>query len=120
MNDIAALLKTFADAHGMSGYEEHVATLLRRELEPLTDEVTVDTMGNVIGVRNGEGPTIMVAAHMDEIGAMVPEGDGPWLRALMSLGFESLGEFGWLVARLPLPGVAASPGATVTLGAVNA
>ncbi|MDD3828260.1 MAG: hypothetical protein PHY79_20030, partial [Anaerolineae bacterium] len=60
------------------------------------------------------------AGGLDEIGAMVPEGDGPWLRALMSLGFESLGEFGWLVARLPLPGVAASPGATVTLGAVNA
>jgi len=61
------------------------------------------------------------AGGLDEIGAMVPEGDGPWQRTLMSLGFESLGEFGWLVARLPLPGLAASPGAAVvTLGAGNA
>ncbi len=86
MNDIAALLKTFADAHGMSGYEEHVATLLRRELEPLTDEVTVDTMGNVIGVRNGEGPTIMVAAHMDEIGAMVSHIDDDGFLKMVPVG----------------------------------
>ena len=35
------------------------------------DEVTVDGMGNVVGVRRGEGPAIMLAAHMDEIGLMV-------------------------------------------------
>jgi putative aminopeptidase FrvX len=71
MKDIAALLSTFADAHGLSGYEDDVASLLRHEMEPLVDEVSIDKMGNVVGVRRGEGPTVMVAAHMDEIGLMV-------------------------------------------------
>ena len=31
----------------------------------------IDKMGNVIGIRAGDGPTVMIAAHMDEIGAMV-------------------------------------------------
>lgn len=71
MDDIAALLARFSNAHGLSGYEDEVAALLRDELEPLVDEVRTDTMGNVIGVRTGDGPTVMVAAHMDEIGLMV-------------------------------------------------
>jgi putative aminopeptidase FrvX len=86
MNDIAALLKTFADVHGMSGYEDDVAALLRQELEPLTDEVTIDTMGNVIGIRNGQGPTIMVAAHMDEIGAMVSHIDDDGYLKMVPVG----------------------------------
>lgn len=61
------------------------------------------------------------AGGLDEIGAMVPESDEPWQRALVDLGFESLGEFGWLVARLPLPGLAGMAGeATAAMGAGNA
>jgi putative aminopeptidase FrvX len=71
MKDIAALLSRFSDAHGLSGYEEDVAALLKRELEPLVDDLTIDKMGNVIAIRSGEGPAVMVAAHMDEIGLMV-------------------------------------------------
>jgi putative aminopeptidase FrvX len=69
--DIAALLSRLSDAHGLSGYEDDIAALLKTELEPLVDEVTIDRMGNIIGIRHGEGPTVMIAAHMDEIGLMV-------------------------------------------------
>ena len=62
MKDILALLRLFADAHGLSGYEDEVAALLKKELEPLVDEVTIDKMGNVIGVRRGDGPTLLGAA----------------------------------------------------------
>jgi putative aminopeptidase FrvX len=75
MKDIATLLATLADAHGVSGYEDDIAALLKRELEPLVDQVSIDKMGNVIAVRRGEGPTVMVAAHMDEIGLMVSHVD---------------------------------------------
>ncbi|MBN1628142.1 MAG: M42 family metallopeptidase [Thermoleophilia bacterium] len=71
MSDIGPLLKRFSDAHGLSGYEDEVAALLRAELESLVDEVTTDKMGNVVATRRGDGPTVMVAAHMDEIGLMV-------------------------------------------------
>jgi len=71
MKEIQRLLTLFADAHGVSGHEGAVASLLAAELEPLVDEVTTDGMGNVVGTRNGTGPSIMIAAHMDEIGFMV-------------------------------------------------
>jgi endoglucanase len=41
------------------------------ELEPYVDNIRKDIMGNLIASRNGEGPSIMLAAHMDEIGLMV-------------------------------------------------
>ena len=71
MEDIGRLLAIFADAHGVSGYEGNVSDLLAKELEPLVDEVRVDTMGNCVGIRRGGGPGVMIAAHMDEIGLMV-------------------------------------------------
>ena len=71
MDHLLALLTKFSNAHGLSGYEDDVAALLRAELEPLVDEVRTDSMGNVIGIRSGDGPAVMVAAHMDEIGMMV-------------------------------------------------
>jgi hypothetical protein len=49
-----------------------------------------------------------VGGGLDEIGAMVPANDLPWQGALLDLGFQSLGNFGWLIARLPLPGFASS------------
>jgi putative aminopeptidase FrvX len=71
MDELRRLLALFANAHGVSGYEGELSELLSRELEPLVDEVTLDGMGNVVGVRRGDGPAIMIAAHMDEIGFMV-------------------------------------------------
>ena len=78
MKDLAALLAKFSNAHGLSGYEDAVASLLVDELTPLTDEVRIDPIGNVIATRAGDGPVVMVAAHMDEIGLMVKyiESDG--------------------------------------------
>jgi ribosomal protein S18 acetylase RimI-like enzyme len=48
-------------------------------------------------------------AGLDEVGAMVPEGDRPWQKALLDAGFRSLGDFNWFIADLPLPGLAAPP-----------
>jgi endoglucanase len=86
VDDLAALLRLFADAHGLSGYEDDVAALLKREMEPLVDEVRIDTMGNVIGVRAGAGPAVMVAAHMDEIGLMVRHVDEDGYLRVVSVG----------------------------------
>lgn len=71
MDEIRRLLTLFADAHGVSGYEGHIGALLTQELESLVDEVKTDAMGNVVGTRRGDGPAIMIAAHIDEIGFMV-------------------------------------------------
>jgi ribosomal protein S18 acetylase RimI-like enzyme len=50
-----------------------------------------------------------VTSGLDEIGAMVPEEDWLLRDTLLARGFRSMGNFRWLVARLPLPGLARSP-----------
>ncbi len=57
---------------GPSGFESSVAEYMRRELKPHADDVTIDRMGNVIARKKGNSNlTIMLAAHMDEIGLIV-------------------------------------------------
>ncbi len=54
--------------------------ILRREFRAAGLEISTDGMGSIIGVLRGspDGPRIMLAAHMDEVGAIVkyltPEG----------------------------------------------
>ncbi len=55
-------------------------------------------------------------ADLDEVGAMVPEGNWLLQQALLSGGFRSLGDFHWLVAGLPLPGWAGSLGPSLVHG----
>lgn len=86
MNDLRELLALFADAPGISGHEDEVARLLTEKLKPLVDEVTTDIMGNVIGIRRGEGPRIMLAAHMDEIGLMVKHIDDKGFLRFIPIG----------------------------------
>jgi putative aminopeptidase FrvX len=71
LKEIKSLLEKFTNAHGVSGSEDSVRELLELELEPYVDTIRKDTMGNLITSKNGDGPSIMLAAHMDEIGLMV-------------------------------------------------
>jgi endoglucanase len=69
------LLTALAEAHGTSGHEDRVRSIVAPELEALCDRVEVDPLGNVLGTRAGDGPRLMLAAHMDEIGLMVTHVD---------------------------------------------
>lgn len=51
-----------------SGRESLAAEAIRREIQPYCDEITTDVMGNLIAHKKGEGPRLMLSAHMDEIG----------------------------------------------------
>lgn len=67
------LIKKLTEAYGPSGHEEQIREVIRAEVEPLADEVRVDALGNLIAVKKGSGggKTVMLAAHMDEIGLIV-------------------------------------------------
>ncbi len=64
------LIKTLAETWGPSGYEHRVREVVRAEVEPYADEVTVDPLGNLICRVGSGGKRVMIAAHMDEIGVM--------------------------------------------------
>lgn len=96
------LLKRLCEASGIPGREDRLRQLVIDELRPLVDEVSVDTLGNVIGLRRararrsdaeseGEQATIerrrvMIAAHLDEIGFLVKHVDERGFLRLQPLG----------------------------------
>ena len=66
------LLKRLSEVPGVAGHEDEVRALVVAEMRPLVDEISVDTLGNVVGLKRGRGERrVMVAAHMDEIGFIV-------------------------------------------------
>ncbi len=75
---------------GISGREERIRSVVRAELEPMVDEVTVDRLGSVTGVRRDGGPRVMLAAHMDSIGFLVKHiDDDGFLRISPVGGFDA-------------------------------
>ena len=69
------LLKKLSEAQGPSGNESVVRTLIKKELKPYVDEMYTDKYGNLIARQKGKGVSVMLAAHMDEVGLMVGEVD---------------------------------------------
>jgi putative aminopeptidase FrvX len=64
-------LTQLASTPGVSGREEQVAGLIADQISPFVDSVAVDSLGNIMATREGCGPTLMLEAHMDEVGFMV-------------------------------------------------
>lgn len=82
------LIKELCETPGVPGREERLRAVVRREMAGLVDEIRVDALGNLIGVKRNEGaPKLMIAAHMDEIGYIVSyiDKEKGWLR-LQPLG----------------------------------
>jgi len=80
------LLKELTEAHGTSGYEDNIRTIVRRELAGVGD-LSSDAMGNVICLKRGSGgKKVMLAAHMDEIGFIVKFIDSNGFLRLNPLG----------------------------------
>lgn len=67
------LIKKLVESYGPSGFEDQIRGTVRSEIEPYSDQITVDVMGNLIAHKKGDGTglKIMLAAHLDEIGIMV-------------------------------------------------
>ncbi len=81
------LLKRLCEAPGVPGREDQIRAVTLDALRPLVDDVRVDVMGNVIGLkRGGGGPRVMIAAHMDEIGFLVSHIDDQGFIRLQPVG----------------------------------
>jgi putative aminopeptidase FrvX len=67
-----SFLERLLDAPGPSGFEVRAARVWREEAEAFASDVTVDVSGNSYATVNpGDGPTVMLAGHIDEIGLQV-------------------------------------------------
>jgi putative aminopeptidase FrvX len=67
------MYEALTSANGIPGYEEPVRRVMRQYLEPLSDEILIDNLGSIAGVKKGtgNGPKVMVAGHLDEVGFIV-------------------------------------------------
>lgn len=87
-SQLLTLTTEYAAIDAVSGHEQDLVKRLAADLQPYCDSVVVDAFGNVIGTRTGpeSAPSLMVAAHSDEIGAVVKsvEPDG-------AIRFEPIG-----------------------------
>lgn len=71
------MLKELTDAKGISGNERETREVMKKYIEPYADELMYDNLGSLIAVKKGkeDGPKIMVAGHLDEIGFMITQID---------------------------------------------
>jgi len=65
------LFKTLTELQGAPGNEHPIRSFMKEQIEPFSDEIVQDNLGGVFGVKNGSGPKVLVAGHMDEVGFMV-------------------------------------------------
>jgi len=68
------LLDQLCAIHAVSGREDMMIAFVRDYIHPLVDEVSVDNLGNVVGIiRGSQYPDcrLMLQAHMDELGLIV-------------------------------------------------
>ena len=69
--ELKELTKRIVAPYSPAGDEALIAEVIKKEIEGLADEITIDPLGNLIAHKKGTGPKVMLAAHMDEIGVIV-------------------------------------------------
>ena len=90
--DLEKHLGQLSEAPGLSGYEGPIREIVRGTWEELADELTTDALGNLLAIRRGTDDEprrrILVTAHMDEIGLMVTQIEGSFLRVTKVGGID--------------------------------
>jgi len=84
------LLKKLTDAAGIPGYEAPVRRVVSEALAEHVDSIDTDALGNLVAHKVGDGPVVLVAGHMDEIGFFVShiEEETGFLRINPAGGFD--------------------------------
>lgn len=81
--ELRDMIAELASRGGPSGFEDGVFETASRLLAPLVDTVETDTLGSLIGIRRcgkKNAPTVMLDAHLDEVGLIVTGYEGGMLR----------------------------------------
>jgi putative aminopeptidase FrvX len=81
-DDLTALMKL----PGLSGHEERVRAMIRTQIEALGCAARTDMLGNLVTTFPGEGLTVMIFAHMDQLGFIVRRIDPDGMIRLERLG----------------------------------
>lgn len=82
------MLKDLTDAKGVPGHEKEARDVMQQYITPYADEVYTDNLGSLIAKKTGDanGPKIMLAGHLDEVGFMVTRIDDNGYLYFQALG----------------------------------
>lgn len=69
------LLKSIMKVYGPVSQEYDVRSFIESEIKDYVDEIHIDTLGNLVARKKGDGKKIMISSHMDQIGFMVTDID---------------------------------------------
>lgn len=77
LDQTLTMLKDLTDAKGIPGNERDVKKVMQSYIETYADEVSTDRLGSLIAKKEGNanGPKVMLAGHLDEVGFMVTKID---------------------------------------------
>ncbi len=67
------LLEKLCNEYGVSGDEHRVRSLILDQIRDFADDITIDSMGNVLAFKRGKNSSkrVMLCAHMDEVGFII-------------------------------------------------
>lgn len=87
---LATLLRDLSNIDALPGHEQPIICYLQEKFKNFADELHIGKNGNFYARKNGRQPglTVMVAAHMDEIGLVVRQ-----IEAQGTIRFDKLGWF---------------------------
>ncbi|MGL5978612.1 MAG: M42 family metallopeptidase [Erysipelotrichaceae bacterium] len=94
------MLQELSEADGISGNEKEATRVMKQYLEGYADEFHYDNLGSLIALKKGaeDGPRIMIAGHVDEVGFIVKSIDDNGFVRITPIG-------GWWAHVLPSQGM---------------
>ena len=87
-DETLGMLKKLTDAYGVSGFEQDARNVMKSYIAPYADKIKTDGLGSLIAEKVGDpqGPKIMIAGHLDEVGFMVTQIDDKGFIRFQPLG----------------------------------
>ncbi|RST76335.1 M42 family peptidase [Siminovitchia acidinfaciens] len=88
LDETLTMLKELTDAKGVAGNEQEPRRVMKKYIEPYAEEIETDGLGSLIAKKTGDanGPKIMIAGHLDEVGFMITQIDDKGFLRFQTVG----------------------------------
>ncbi|MFD1030428.1 M42 family metallopeptidase [Metaplanococcus flavidus] len=88
LDETLQMLKDLTDANGIPGNERQAREVMKKYISPFADSVETDGLGSLIAKKEGkaDGPKVMVAGHLDEVGFMISQIDDKGFLKFQTVG----------------------------------
>ncbi|MFC3211897.1 M42 family metallopeptidase [Planomicrobium okeanokoites] len=88
LDETLQMLKDLTDANGIPGNERQSREVMKKYIAPFADSIETDGLGSLIAKKEGQadGPKIMVAGHLDEVGFMISQIDDKGFLKFQTVG----------------------------------